>query len=144
MKLRLQFGGLLVALGISLAITPPCAAQKHDANKPPQQPRQQQAPKQERRQPLQQGGRGQGGRPNYNRPANDRPHNNAAPNREAPRNQTDSMGMIGGNRPPNARGESGQPNFNPNRPPNAGNSQPRRLQDLSPADKQKVLQNREK
>jgi len=135
---------LLVALGISLAMTPPCAAQKHDANKPPQQPRQQQAPKQERRQPLQQGGRGQGARPNYNRPANDRPHNNAAPNREPQNRQPDSMSMIGGNRPPNARGESGQPNLNPNRPPNASNSQPRRVQDRSPAEQRKLLENNRK
>jgi len=140
MKLRFQFVGLLVALGITAAMAIPCAAQKRDANKPPQQ-RQQHAPRQEHR-PPQQGGRAQGGRPNYNRPGNDRPRNNASPNREAPRNQTDSMGMIGGNRPPNGRAESGQrQDFNPNRPPNAGNLQPRRLQDLSPADKQKVLEN---
>ena len=48
------------------------------------------------------------------------------------------MGMIGGNRPQNISGEvNRQPGFNPNRPP-------KRFQDLSPADKQRVLQNREK
>ena len=46
------------------------------------------------------------------------------------------MSMIGGNRPPNARSESERPNFNPNRPPSANNSQPRRFQDLSPKEKQ--------
>ena len=145
MKIKLQFGGLLVALGISVAIALPCAAQGRQSNKPPQQPRPQQAPRQEHRPPHQQGGKAQGGRPNYNRPGNDRPHNNPAANRPSPTKQTESMGMIGGDRPPNGRAESGQrQEFNPNRPPNAGNSQPRRFQDLSSADKQKVLQNREK
>jgi hypothetical protein len=53
------------------------------------------------------------------------------------------MGMIGGNRPPNARNDSERPSFNPNRPPNASHSQgnPTRLQDLSPAERQKVLEN---
>jgi hypothetical protein len=48
------------------------------------------------------------------------------------------MGMIGENRPQNISGGANrQPNFNPNRPP-------KRFQDLSPADRQRVLQNREK
>jgi len=51
------------------------------------------------------------------------------------------MGMIGGNRQPNARNDAERPNFNPNRPPTANT---RRFQDLSPQEKQRVLQNREK
>ena len=138
MKLRIQFGMWVLAVANSAGMALPCAAQKHDNNKPPQQQRQQQrqVPRQERRQPQQQGGRAQSGRP-----GNDRPHNNAAANRPSPNKPTESMGMIGGERPPNARGESGQrPNFNPNRPPNAGSSQPRRFQDLSPAEKRNYEQ----
>ena len=149
MRQRLQFGGLLIALGIGAAMALPCAAQKHNANKPPQQQTQQRQAQRPERRPSprpQPGGRSpQGARPSNNRPANDRPHSNAAANRPAPSPQTESMGMIGGNRPPEASRESGrQPSFNPNRPPSAGNLQPRRFQDLSPAEKQKVLQNREK
>ena len=145
MRLRLQFGVLLIAIAGVAGMALPCAAQKHDAPKPQQQPRQQQrpqerqAPRQERRQPQQQGSRAQNGRP-----GNDRPHNNAAANRPSPNKQTESMGMIGGNRPPNARGESAQKSdFNPNRPPNASNSQanPKRFQDLSPEQQRKVMEN---
>ena len=140
MKRRIQFGEwLLAAAGMAL-LALPCAAQKRETNRPPQQQRQQQpkAQRQERRQ-QQENRKGQNNRPN-----NDRPRNNAAPNHEPQNRQPDSMGMIGGNRPPNARNESGQANLNPNRPPNASSSQPRRLQDLSPADKQRVLENNRK
>jgi hypothetical protein len=128
---------LLAAASIAL-LALPCAAQKHD-NKPPQPQRQQQPkpPRQERRQQQQENRRAQNNRPNVNRPGNDRPRN-AAPIRQPQNRQPDSMGMIGGNRPPNTRGESGQPNLNPNRPPNANNSQvkPKRFQDLSPKERQ--------
>lgn len=138
MKRRIQFGKWLLAAASLVLLALPCAAQKREANRPPQQPRQQQPKpqRQERRQPQQENRRGQNNRPN-----NDRPRNNAAPNREPQDRQPDSMGMIGGNRPPNAR-ESGRPNFNPNRPPNASNT--RRFQDLSPQEKQKVLENNRK
>lgn len=134
MKRRIQFGKwLLAAAGIAL-LAMPCAAQKRE-NRPPQQQRQQpKAPRQERRQ--QENRKGQNNRPN-----NDRPRNNAAPNREPQNRQPESMSMIGGNRPPNARNDAERPNINPNRPPNASNPQPRRFQDLSPAEKQKVLEN---
>jgi uncharacterized protein DUF3106 len=137
MKRRIQFGKwLLTAASIALLVLP-CGAQKRE-NRPPQQPKQQpKAQRQERRQ-QQENRRAQNNRPN-----NDRPRNNAAPSRGPQNRQSESMGMIGGNRPPNAR-EAERPNFNPNRPPNGSNSQPRRLQDMSPAEKQKVLQNNEK
>jgi uncharacterized protein DUF3106 len=128
MKLRLQFGGWLLAVASIAGMVLPCAAQKRDNNKPPQQPRQQQ-----RQAPRPQ----QGGRRAQNvRPSNDRPHNNVAPNRLPPSRETESMGMIGGNRPPNAR-ESGQrPDFNPNRPPNASSQ----ARNLSPQERQKLQQ----
>jgi len=131
MKRRIQFvKWFLTAASIAL-LALPCAAQKHD--RPPQQPKQQpQPPRQERRQQQQENRRGHNNRPN-----NDRPRN-AAPNRQSENRQPDSMSMIGGNRPPNARNESAQPNFNPNRPPNVNNSQakPKRFQDLSPKERQ--------
>ena len=139
MKLRLQYGGLLIALGITAGMALPCAAQNRNANRSPQQQKQapRQGPGQERRQ--QQGSqRAQGGRPNANRPYNNAPVNRPI---ESPGARNE------GNRPPNAGSGAGQrPNFNPNRPPNASNSQvnARRFQDLSPAEKQRVLQNREK
>ena len=135
MTRRIQFGKWLLAAASVALLALPCAAQKREASRPPQPQRQaprQQAPRQERRQQQQNRGA------QNNRPNNDRPRNNAAPNREPQNRQPESMGMIGGNRPPNAPNESGRPNFNPNRPPNAGNSQarPKRFQDLSPKEKQ--------
>jgi hypothetical protein len=131
MKLRLQFGGWLLAAAMSAALALPCVAQNHNNNRPPQQHKQPQAPRPANRPPQRERG-APSGRPNA-----DRPHNNAA-NRPTPNSQTESMGMLGGNRPQNVSGGSNrQPNFNPNRPP-------KRFQDLSPADKQRVLQNREK
>jgi hypothetical protein len=139
MKRRIQFGKWLLAAASIALLALPCAAQKHD-NKPPQPQRQQQPkpPRQERHQQQQANRRAQNNRPNANRPGNDRPPSNAAPIRQPQNRQPDSMGMIGGNRPPNTRGESGQPNLNPNRPPSANNSQakPKRFQDLSPKERQ--------
>ena len=130
MKLRLQFGGLLIALGISAGMALPCAGQNRNANRPPQQqqrPAARPAPRPERRQEAPRAP--QGGRGNANRPGNYAP-----PNR-----QGESAGQRNeGNRPTNLPGETGrQPNFNPNRPPNATGRQPvpKRYQDLSPAEK---------
>ena len=130
MKRRIQFGKWLLTVASIALFALPCAAQKREANKPPQQPRQQpKAQRQERRQ-QQENRRAQNNRPN-----NDRPRNNVAPNREPQNRQPESMGMVGGNRPPSAH-ESGQPNFN--RPPNANNrpSKPKNYRDLSPKEKQ--------
>ena len=118
----------------------PSPAQSRD-NKPRQQSRQEQrppqrqSPRQERRQSPSEGRRAQSGRPN-----NDRPRNNVAPSREPQHRQPESMGMIGGNRPPNARSDAEQPNFNPNRPPNASNrpASPKNYRDLSPQEKQNL------
>jgi uncharacterized protein DUF3106 len=129
MKLRLQFGGLLLALGISAGMALPSAAQKREANKPPQERQQpRQAPRQERRQERPNVGRIPSGRPSA-----DRPHNAAPANRP-----TESMSTFGGNRPPNAniRGDGQRPDFNPNRPPNAVN----RPRNLSPEERQRLQQ----
>lgn len=126
MKRRIQFGKLLLALGICAGMVIPCAAQNRNKNRPPQQQREQRVPRQENRPPQRQGGAQRG------RPSAGRPHNNMAPNRQSPSGQTESMGMIGGNRPPDARSEFGrQSNFNPNRPP-------KRYQDLTPQEKQSL------
>src|SRR5258708_30110770 len=98
MKLRIQFAGWLIALGISVAMALPSAAQKHDANKPPQQQRQQQRQTQQQRQPQRQE-RGQA-RPEARRPPNggdaDPPPNNAPPDKP-----TETMRTLrGGGRPP--------------------------------------------
>ena len=132
MTLRFQFGGWLLVLGIGAAMALPGAAQSHNTSRPPQQQRQTQAPRQTSRPPQRQGGRAQNRQPN-----NDRPHHNATPNRPSPNRQTESMGMIGGERPQNIAGESGRrPNFNPNRPPNVGN----RMRNFSPEERQKLQQ----
>src|SRR6266581_1745477 len=133
MKLRFQFGEWVLTAACVAAMALPCAAQSRD-NKPHSQPKPQQAPRQERRQPQQQGGRAQSGRPR-----NDRPHNNAPANRPSPNKQTESMGMIGGDRPPNARGESGQrPDLNPKEKKNYEDF--RRL----PPQKQQEIRDRER
>src|SRR5438309_9014974 len=145
MKLRLQFGGWLAVMAISAAMALPCAAQKHDANKPSQpqrQPQQGQTPRQERRQSQQENRRPQYGRPNNNRPGKDRPQSNVPPNREPQSPQTEPLGMIGGDRPPNRRnGSARHPGLSPSRPPDAGNLHPGRIQDLRPPDELMVLQN---
>ena len=121
MKLRLQFGGWLMALGISAAMALPCAAQKphtgppaqsHSAGKPAPPPR---APK-------------QADRPPHNTGSQSRPNSNSRPAGNANANPNP-------NRPPNANNESGQrPSFNPNRPPNA-TVRPR---DLTPQQRQNL------
>jgi hypothetical protein len=131
MRLRLQFGGLLIALGICAAVALPCAAQKprtnwaaqnRESNKPPKQ---QKPPKQAERPPRAGGGRNTTARPS-------RPTEN-----------------TNVNRPPRRGGETMQgpqgPSFNANRPPNANRPQAnvKRFQDLSPEEKQKVLRNRD-
>src|SRR6266850_7514612 len=133
MKLRLQFGGWLLALTISAGLSLPCAAQNprtdreqsRRENKPPKEQRQQpnqqrrQEQRQERRQPQQEAHRAQPERriaeaPRRNLDAPQNPGTAYAP----PRGSGNSR--DGGNRPPNVRGESIQrPNFNENRPPNA-------------------------
>ena len=119
MKLRLQFGGLLMAVGISAVFAMPCMAQKphgggaaqnRPANKPANPPR---APKQADRPPRNAGGQNA---PN----ANSRSGGNPNPN---------------GNRPTNANNESvPRPNANPNRPPNATVHQ----KDLTPQQRQNL------
>jgi len=115
MRLRLQFGGLLLALGISAGMAMPSAGQKPHANPAPQNRqanRQARPPKAPNRPPR--NGRGQ------NANAKPKPSGNANPNVS---------------RPTNANNESApKTNVNPNRPPNA--TVPRR--DLTPQQKQNL------
>ena len=131
MKLEFQFGGWLLALGLSAAMALPCAAQNRN-NRPPQPQRASQPSRPADRPPHRQGGQA----PNRP-PTNDRPHNRATPNQPSPNKQTESMGMVGMDRLPRTAGDSSrQPNFNPNRPPNAGN----RTRNFSPEERQKLQQ----
>src|SRR5438046_4592374 len=129
MKLRLQLCGGRLAVGLSAAMALPSAAKNHN-NRPPTPQPEPHPPRQTNR-PTQQ----PGGRPQNKPPKNDGPHHNATPNRPSPYQQTESMGMIGGDRPQNLAGESRrQPNFNPNRPPKADN----RMRNFSPEERQKL------
>ena len=115
-----------MALGMSAALAVPSfaqaqrgnAAQNRPANKPPKQQAQQQrqAQRQERRQQQQEA-------------------------RRAPNERQSS----GGNRPPNANTNradtSARPNNNPNRPPSTYTPPQRKFNDLSPQEKQKVVEN---
>jgi hypothetical protein len=125
MRRKLQLAGWLMALGIGAALAVPCFAQGPRANwsqnrqdnKPPNhdKQKQRQEQRQEHRQQQQEARRPQNGRQN-----------------------------PGANRPPNAnRGETAtRPNGNPNRPPSAYTPPPqRKFNDLSPQEKQKVIEN---
>ncbi len=136
----------MLALGISTVVALPLAAQNRQNDRPPKQEKQQQRQqqrqeqRQERRQQQQEGRRAQMERRNPEPPRNAQPPRSSGPSNRP----TESMNTLGGNRPPNARGESGErPNFNPNRPPGANNPQgnPKRFQDLSPEQQRKVLEN---
>jgi hypothetical protein len=135
MRLKLQFAGWLVALGLSAALVTPLlaqaqrgnGAQNRPANKPParqSQPPRQQPPRQQQRQESrqpQQAPRAQNGRQN-------------------------SGGNSGGNRPPNANVNRadmlGQPKINPNRPLSAyAPPPPKTFNSLNQQDRQKVLEN---
>jgi uncharacterized protein DUF3106 len=121
MKRKLQFAGWLMALGISAVVALPCLAhgaranggQNRPAAKPPKPQPQRQAQSQEHRQQQQPARRAQNERQN-----------------------------SGANRPPNpnANRPAGTTNNNPNRPPSAYTPPKRNFNDLSPQDKQKVLQ----
>src|SRR5882762_5602501 len=146
MKLRIQFGwlmALLISAGMALQCSAqdprPNRAQSHQENKPQKEQGQQQnqqrrqEQRQERRQPQQEARRAQ-----------PEPRNAEVPRRnaEAARNSAtvnpplrSGNSRDGGNRPPNASGESVQrPNFNANRPPNArGGSR-----DFTPEERQRL------
>jgi hypothetical protein len=122
MKGKLQFAGWLMAVGMSAAVALPCLAQGARANgaqnRPPNRP-----PKQEQR-PAQ-------------RPAQRQQQPEARKAQNERRNTS-------ANRPPNANANraAGPTNNNPNRPPSAYTPPPKRnFNDLSPQDRQKVLQN---
>jgi hypothetical protein len=118
MKLRLQFGGCLLALGISTGFSLPCVAQKPRNNDRP--PRQQQNPKPEHRQEQRQERR-------QDRTA-------SAPKPRAERAYTPPPRNPGTNRPPAG---SAQSLGGGNRPPNAA----MRPRDVSPEERQRLQQN---
>jgi hypothetical protein len=117
MRRRLQLAGWLLALGMSAAMAVPCLAQgprvhrvqNQQANRPPKAPKQQQRQTQKQSQ------------------------------RQSQRQNQDP----GGNRPSNSNvnrpGTAAQPN-NPNRPPSSYTPQ-RKFNELSPQEKQKVIEN---
>src|SRR5260370_12212140 len=124
MTRKLQLAGWLVALmSISAALVaqsfaqgPRANAGQNRPNKPAAQP-QRQPQRQERRQPQQ----------------------------AAPRAQNERQNS-GANRPPSSNGNrpetTSRPNNNPNRPPSAYTPPPqRKFNDLSPQEKQKVVEN---
>lgn len=129
MKGKLQFAGWLLALGISTAMAAPGFAQglragsgqNRQDNKPPKQ--QSQAPRQQARQEQRRERQQQ---------------------QEARRAQNERQNS-GANRPPNAntnRAEAAtRPNNNGNRPPSAYTPPPRKFNELSPQEKQRVIEN---
>ena len=134
MRLKLQFAGWLVSLGMSLALVASSfaqaqggnGAQNRPANRPParqSQPPRQQPPRQQQRQEQSQQRR--------------QPQ-------QPPRAQNERQNS-GGNRPPNASvnraGMMGQPNVNPNRPSSAYTPPPRKFNQLSPQEQKKVVEN---
>jgi hypothetical protein len=131
MKLKLQFAGWLMTLGMGAVLAAPLlaqaqrgnGAQNRQANKPPaqrSQPPRQQAPRQQQRQQQQQGAQrsqnsGANRPPNANRP---------------PASGVNRPGMVTG------------PSNNPNRPPSAYTPPPpKTFNSLNQQDKQRVLEN---
>jgi hypothetical protein len=114
MKLRLQFGAYLLALGISAGLAMPCAAQRPKNNDRP--PRQQPQPRQEQHQQRRPDRAASTPKPRSERTYSPPPRNPAGNNPAAGPART----FGGGNRPPNA------------------NIRPR---DLSPQDRQRLQQN---
>jgi hypothetical protein len=114
MKLRLQIGGCLLALGISAGFALPCAAQKPRNNDRPS--RQQQNPKQEHRQEHRRDRPASTPRPRAERAYTAPPRNPATNNPPA----GSARPFGGGNRPPNAT---------------------IRPRDLSPEERQRLQQN---
>jgi hypothetical protein len=123
MKLKLQLAGWLMALGLCAAAAMPGYAQKpgvhagqsRQGNPAPKAPKPQAGQqRQQQRQSQNQAptGRSQNGNPN--RPPDTRP---------------------------NHSGTEARPNNNPNRPPSSYTPSPRRFNELSPQDKQKIIEN---
>jgi len=117
MRLRSRFGCVLIALGLGIGTALQFAAQNHPRGKPP--PKQQgQAPSQGHRQQLQRTPKAQKGRPRK-------------PNDE--------------NRSPQVRSDHDQrPDFNSNPTARSPLGNPKRFEDLSPAEKRRMLENQEK
>jgi len=121
MRLKFQFAGWLLALGMSAAVGVPCLAQgprvhrvqSRPANNPPKPPKQQ-AKQQQQKQAQKQA--------------------------QAEKRQNGTA-----NRPPNANTNradtAARPNNNPNRPPSANTPPARKFNELTPQEKQRVIEN---
>ncbi|MGC0772548.1 MAG: DUF3106 domain-containing protein [Candidatus Acidiferrum sp.] len=128
MRLRLQLAGCLIAMGLSTVLAVPCLAQRGRANwsaqdhRPPRIQARGQV-QQQRQQPRQQ-------------------ERNAAKGAQQARRQNGEAGNPQGNRV-NRPDSMARPNGNPNRPPSAYTppSAQRRFSDLSPQEKQRVIDN---
>ena len=144
MRLRIQFAGSLVALGIGAALEVPSFAQRERLNwaqnraadKPPKQEKQQprqgrrQEQRQERRQ-QQQGAR----RAQVERRQNDNSRRPSGRNPNPPDANSRSNNSL--NRP----NEHSRPSNNPNRPPSAYTPPPaKRFDNLNRQEQQKILQ----
>jgi hypothetical protein len=110
----------------------PGAAQNRPSNRAPNPPRQQ-GSQQRQQQPRQAQNQARAGRP-QNRNANRPPERNS--------NRPDMNAQTNGN--PSRPDSSTRPNNNPNRPPSAYTPPPRKFNELSPQDKKKVLENRQR
>jgi hypothetical protein len=126
----------MVALGMSAAVAVPCYAQaqrahwgqSHPENRPPKPTNQQHQP-----QPHQ---------PQQHQPQQHQPPQNQ-PQPYQPQGQSHPNGNP--NRPPQSNANHGgtetRPNNNPNRPSSAYNPPPKRFNELTPQEKQKVIEN---
>jgi hypothetical protein len=117
MRRTLQFAGCLLALGMSAAIAAPCLAQ---------------APRVHR---VQQN------RPVHNPPKAPKQQQRQAQKQEHRQQQQQNSGA---NRPPNAnvnRPRTAAPTNNPNRPPSAYTPPSRKFNELTPQEKQRVIEN---
>lgn len=130
MRLKLQFAGWLIALGMGGALAVPAFAQGPRANWA-QSRQDDKPPKQQQRQPQQQ--------------RQEQRRENRQPRQEARRPQNERQNS-GANRPPNSNANRAEmitrPNANPNRPPSAYTPPPqRKYRDLSPQEQRKVVEN---
>lgn len=121
MRLRFQLASCLILLGLSTALAVPCPAQRAKPNGAPQRDRPPKAQERKQAPPRNQ---------------QERRPQNQAPNRQ---NSGGNAARNGANRPDSVT----RPNGNPNRPPSAYTpppAPPRKFSDLSPQDRQKVLE----
>jgi hypothetical protein len=127
MRIRFQFAGCLLAMGLSTVLAAPGWAQRGHANAGPQHP----APRVQAKKPP---------KP----PQHPAPKGGAKPQQETrPNGGGGNPQGSGGNRPNAAQQPNTNPNGNPNRPPSSYTPpQPqRKFSDMTPQERQKILDN---